>query len=164
MVNLGSFEMNPWLATAKHPEEPTHMVVDLDPMGGEFHHVCGAALFVREALVDRGHEPLVKTSGKTGIHVIVDLTPGFTYPRVRARVSEIGKELDAKHPKTFALEERIRSREGMIYFDYNQNGYGSTSAGTYSVRPTPTATISMPLTWDQVERSPNPAGFTIRSF
>src|SRR5687767_14704718 len=163
LVNLGAFEMNPWLSLAKSPEEPTHMVVDLDPMGGEFSHVCAAAILVREALAARGYEPTVKTSGKSGIHVTAKLEPGFTFPKVRELLAEVGKELDKEHPATFALEERIKTREGMIYFDSNQNGYGATIAAAYSIRPTDSATVSMPLTWDELERCPKPEDYTIRS-
>ena len=163
LVNLGAFEVNPWLSLADSPEEPPHMVVDLDPMGGEFEHVCKAAVLVRDALRERGYEPTAKTSGKSGIHVIAYLAPGFTFPGVRKLLAEVGEELDMKHPDTFALEERIKTRAGMIYFDSNQNGYGSTIAAAYSVRPTPTATISMPLAWEEVEKCPSPTRFTIQT-
>jgi bifunctional non-homologous end joining protein LigD len=120
-------------------------------------------LLVREALAERGFDSRAKTSGKSGIHVEAGLPGGYTFPRVRELLEEIGRGLDRKHPETFALEERIKTRQGMIYFDYNQNGYGSTITAGYSIRPTPTATISMPLTWDGVERCPDPLSFTVRS-
>lgn len=163
LVNLGAFEVNPWLSLAESPEEPTHMVVDLDPMGGEFTDVCLAALLVGVALKEHGYESRAKTSGKAGIHVTAKLESGFTYSRVRKLLADIGKELKKKYPSTFALEERIKTRTGMIYFDSNQNGYGATIAAAYSIRPTPTATISMPLTWEELERCPNPRDYTIRS-
>ena len=163
LVNLGAFEMNPWLSLAESPEEPTHMVVDLDPMGGEFSDVCGAAVLVRKALADREYEPTVKTSGKSGIHVTAELESGFTFPRVRELLAEVGRELDKEHPETFALEERIKTREGMIYFDSNQNGYGATIAAAYSIRPTNMATVSMPLSWEELERCPKPEEYTIRN-
>ncbi len=162
LVNQGAFEMNPWLALAERPEEPTHLAADLDPMGGPFREVCQAALLVREALETHGYAPQPKTSGKTGLHVMAPLRPGATYPAVRQELQEIGRELEGKHPHVFAIEERVKERAGQIYFDYNQNGYGSTIAAAYSVRPTPAATISMPLTWEQVDQAPDPRSFTIR--
>jgi bifunctional non-homologous end joining protein LigD len=163
LVNLGAFEMNPWLSLAMRPEEPTHAVVDLDPMDGQFADVCNAALLVKSGLESRGLQPAVKTSGKSGIHVSVNVPPGSTFPEVRQLLAELGRELDGKHPRVFALEERIAKREGIIYYDSNQNGYGATIAAAYSVRPTPTATVSMPLTWKEVESCPDPLQFTIKT-
>jgi bifunctional non-homologous end joining protein LigD len=163
LVNLGAFEMNPWFSLAESPEEPTHVVVDLDPMGGDFADVCRAALLVRDVLEARGFRPNAKTSGKSGIHVTAQLESGYTFPRVRELLAEVGRELDAKNPETFALEERIGTRKGLIYFDSNQNGYGSTIAAAYSVRPSPTATISMPLSWAEIEQIPAPEQFTLQS-
>jgi bifunctional non-homologous end joining protein LigD len=163
MVNIGAFEMNPWLATASDPEHPTHMVADLDPMGGRFKDVCRAAVLVRDELMRRGFEPSVKSSGKSGLHVSAPLTEKMSYPRVRLLLEEVGKALDKQRPEVFALEERIAEREGRIYFDYNQNGYGSTIAAAWSVRPTATATVSMPLSWDEVERCPDPRTFSVSS-
>jgi bifunctional non-homologous end joining protein LigD len=163
LVNLGAFEVNPWLALAKKPEDPTHMVADLDPMDGDFSEACRAALYVKEALEERGLKPSAKTSGKTGMHVSAKTKPGMGYPEVRTFLEEVGRELDKRYPEVFALEEKIKQRQGQIYFDYNQNGYGSTIASAWSVRPTPTATISMPLTWAEVEQVPDPKAFTLRS-
>ena len=160
LVNLGAFEINPWLSLAESPEEPSHMVVDLDPMGGDLADVCAAALLVKVALENRGFRPTAKTSGKSGIHITAKLDTGFTFPRVRELLANVGRELDRNNPEAFALEERIAARKGMIYFDSNQNGYGATIAAAYSVRPTPTATISMPLSWNEIERSPDPTAFT----
>ena len=163
LVNLGAFEMNPWLSLAESPEEPTHFVVDLDPMGGDFADVCRAALLVRDVLEARGFRSAAKTSGKKGIHVTAQLESGYTFPRVRELLADVGREVDARNPESFALEERIAARKGLIYFDSNQNGYGSTIAAAYSVRPTPNATISMPLTWEQIERIPAPEDYTLKS-
>jgi bifunctional non-homologous end joining protein LigD len=163
MVNIGAFEMNPWLATAADPEHPTHLVADLDPMGGKFKDVCRAALLVRDELQCRGYEPAVKTSGKSGLHVSAPLTEKTTYPQVRLLLEEVGKALDKEWPEVFAMEERIAEREGRIYFDYNQNGYGSTITAAWSVRPTPTATVSMPLSWKEVQKAPDPRSYNVKS-
>lgn len=161
MVNIGAFEMNPWLALAARPEEPTHLVVDLDPEGGPFRDVCRAALYARDALREQGFAPTAKTSGKTGLHVMAPLPAGANFGAVRERLRRLGEELDGRHPDLFALEAHIAERRGRIYFDYDQNGYGSTIAAAWSVRPTPTATVSMPLTWEQVERGVDPASFRV---
>lgn len=161
MVNLGAFEMNPWLALAARPEEPTHLVVDLDPEGGPFRDVCRAALYARDALAEQGFAPTAKTSGKSGLHVMAPLPAGANYGAVRERLHRLGEELDRRHPDLFALEAHVAKRRGRIYFDYDQNGYGSTIASAWSVRPTQTATVSMPLTWEQVERGVDPAEFTV---
>jgi len=163
MVNLGAWEMNPWLARADDPEHPTHLVVDLDPLGGEFQEVCEAALLVRQELEGCGLAPWAKTSGKRGMHVMASLPRRMTYPEVRELLAAVGRTLDSRQPERFALEERIRNRRGLIYFDSNQNGYGSTIAAPWSVRPTPTATISRPLSWEEVARCPAPTLFTIRT-
>jgi bifunctional non-homologous end joining protein LigD len=162
-ANLGSVEVNPWLALAERPENPTDLVADLDPMGGPFRDVCRAALLVREAFSRHGLEGAAKTSGKTGIHVFAPAPAGITYPEARERLKAIGYELDRQHPEVFALEERIKEREGQIYFDYNQNGYGSTIAAAWSLRAAPRATVSMPLTWEEMEACPEPEQFTLRS-
>jgi bifunctional non-homologous end joining protein LigD len=48
-----------------------------------------------------------------------------------------------------------------VLVDYNQNAWGRTLASVYSVRPTPAATVSMPVSWSEVERGVSIADFTL---
>jgi bifunctional non-homologous end joining protein LigD len=115
---------------------------------------------VRNALVELGMKPLAKTSGSKGIHVYVPLVRGPLQKDVWRVAKAFAKQLEQLLPKLITAEYRVAQRPpGRVLVDYNQNAWGRTLASIYSVRPTEQATVSTPVTWDEVEQ-----GFTIGNF
>ena len=153
LVNLGCIDLNQWYARCDDVDRPDYLHFDLDPgEGAEFDRVRETALVVRDALHSLGMTPLVKTSGSKGLHLYVPIVRGPVQKEVWRFAKHLAKELDARHPDLITAEYRIADRpRGRVLVDYNQNAWGRTLASVYSVRPVEQATVSTPLTWDEVE-------------
>jgi bifunctional non-homologous end joining protein LigD len=154
VVNLGCIDLNPWYARCDDTDRPDYLHFDLDPgPGATFARVRETALVVREALEPMGMKTLVKTSGSSGMHLYVPIVRGPVQKEVWRFAKRLALQLEQRHPKLITAEYRIARRpRGRVLVDYNQNAWGRTLASVYSVRPTETATVSTPVTWQEVER------------
>ena len=163
IVNLGCIDLNPWYARCDDLQRPDYLHVDLDPVpGATFDDVCAAALLVREALETLGMDPLVKTTGSSGMHVYVPIVRGPTQKQVWSFAKELALAVAADHPRQLTAVYRIAERpRGRVLVDYNQNAWGRTLASIYSPRPKPRAPVSTPVTWDEVARGIAMADFRI---
>lgn len=161
IVNLGCIDLNQWYATCDDVDRPTYVHFDLDPVpGASFAKVLSAALVVRDALESLHMDPLVKTTGSSGVHIYVPIVRGPTQKQVWTFAKALAQQLAQEHPKLLTAEYRIAKRpRGRVLVDYNQNAWGRTLASVYSPRPKPKATVSTPVTWDEVE-----AGFALEDF
>ncbi len=154
---------------------PDFMVFDLDPYqysgreaeGAEpelyrpaFKRARRLALDLREIAGSLGLEAFVKTSGRTGLHLYLPIRRKYTFAEVRGMAETIGRHLHSRHPRDVTLEWAVSRRRGKIFFDYNQNVRGKSLAAAYSPRRHPLATVSMPLTWDELLTA-YPTDFTI---
>jgi bifunctional non-homologous end joining protein LigD len=161
VVNLGCIDLNQWYARCDDTDRPDYLHFDLDPgEGASFKRVLETALIVRDALRQLGMHPLAKTSGSKGMHIYVPIVRGPLQKDVWLVAKAFAKHLDQLHPKLMTAEYRVAERpRGRVLVDYNQNAWGRTLASIYSVRPTARATVSTPVTWEEVE-----AGFDIADF
>ncbi|PYP79171.1 MAG: hypothetical protein DMD35_09055 [Gemmatimonadetes bacterium] len=163
VANLGAIELHPWYARCSAPAKPDFLVIDLDPQEGtRFEKVRAAALHVKEALDAWGLPAGIKTSGKSGLHLYVPIVRGPTQREVHAVARDLAIAIAARHPRLFTTEYRISNRpRGTVLLDFNQNSAGHTLAGAYSIRPTPSATVSTPITWGELLAGAVPRDFTI---
>jgi bifunctional non-homologous end joining protein LigD len=154
VVNLGCIDLNQWYATCDDVDRPDVLHFDLDPVpGGTWDQVIETALAVRDALAALGMPSHAKTTGSRGIHVYVPIVRGPRQKEVWGFAKRFAQSLAALHPKLMTAVYKVADRpQGRILVDYNQNAWGRTLASVYSVRPRPLATVSMPVTWDEVER------------
>jgi bifunctional non-homologous end joining protein LigD len=161
VVNLGCIDLNPWYARCDDPDRPDYLHFDLDPVpGASFEKVLDAALTVRRALESLGMAPLAKTTGSKGVHIHVPIARGPTQKDVWTFAKALAFTLARQDAKLLTAEYRVDKRpSGRVLVDYNQNAWGRTLASMYSPRPTPRASVSTPVTWDEVE-----AGFDITDF
>ncbi|MGH7508723.1 MAG: non-homologous end-joining DNA ligase [Gemmatimonadales bacterium] len=161
VVNLGCIDLNPWYARCDDVDRPDYLHFDLDPVeGAGFDRVLSTGLVVRDALRALDMQPLVKTSGSKGLHVYVPIVRGPVQKDVWRFAKALAKQLDKLYPELITAEYRIARRpRGRVLVDYNQNAWGRTLASVYSVRPTVRATVSTPVTWEEVE-----SGFEIEDF
>ncbi len=153
IVNLGCIDLNQWYGRCDDVDRPDYLHFDLDP-GPQvpFARVRETAAVVREALVALRMRPLVKTSGSKGLHVYVPIVRGPVQKAVWTFAKALAVELARRHPQLVTSEYRVAKRPaGRVLIDYNQNRWGSTLASIYSVRPTPLATVSTPITWEELE-------------
>jgi bifunctional non-homologous end joining protein LigD len=162
LVNLGCIDLNPWYARCDDVERPDYLHFDLDPGSARFDQVRDTAMVLRDALTSMGIPAYAKTSGSTGLHVYVPIERGPSQQEVWAVSKTIATELARRHPKLLTAEYRIARRPaGRVLLDYDQNAWGRTLASVYSVRPTPRATVSTPVTWAELEQGASIDDFRI---
>ena len=165
VINLGCIDLNPWYARCDDVDRPDYLHFDLDPgVGAPFDRVREVALVVREALDTLRMRSFVKTTGSKGVHVYVPIVRGPDQKRVWTFAKALAVELSSRYPALMTVEYRVAKRpHGRVLLDYNQNAWGQTLASIYSVRPRPEATVSAPVTWDEVSRGIRIEDFTVRN-
>jgi len=161
LINLGCIDLNPWYARCEDTDRPDFLHFDLDPgPGASFDKVRTVALHVRDILAALNIASYAKTTGSKGIHVYIPIVRGPTQKEVWTFAKAIALELESRHPQVVTAEYRkVKRPHGRVLVDYNQNAWGRTLASIYSVRPRPLATVSTPVTWDEVAD-----GITIEDF
>lgn len=160
IVNLGCIDLNQWYATCDDVDRPDYVHFDLDPGSAPFENVREAALLLRDGLAAFGMKSYAKTSGSKGIHVYVPIVRGPLQKQVWTFAKSFAVAMSKHDPALMTAEYRKEKRPpGRVLVDYNQNRWGSTLASVYSARPTPLATVSAPVTWEEVE-----AGVCIEDF
>jgi bifunctional non-homologous end joining protein LigD len=154
LINLGCIDLNQWYARCDDVDRPDYLHFDLDPGdGASFDQVRETALIVRTALETLRMRPLVKTSGSKGLHVYVPIVRGPVQKVVWTFAKALAVELASRNPTLMTSEYRVAKRpKGRVLVDYNQNAWGRTLASIYSVRPRPRATVSTPVTWNEIAR------------
>src|SRR5436305_1813662 len=153
VINLGCIDLNQWYARCDDVDRPDYLHFDLDPVpGAKFEQVLETALTVREALDSLGMTSYPKTTGSKGIHVYVPIVRGPTQKQVWTIAKEIAHVLASANPQLVTAIYKVANRpKGRVLVDYNQNAWGRTLASIYSVRPTPKACVSTPVTWKEIE-------------
>jgi bifunctional non-homologous end joining protein LigD len=161
VVNLGCIDLNQWYARCDDVDRPDYLHFDLDPVGDvPFATVREAAAVVNETLRAIGMPTWVKTTGSRGLHVYVPIVRGPTQGQVWEVSKTIALDVARRHPRLLTAVYKKAARPlGRVLVDYNQNAWGRTLASVYSVRPRPRATVSTPVTWDEVTR-----GFELEDF
>ena len=164
LVNLGCIDLNPWYGRCATPDRPEYLHFDLDPFGAPFEAVREGALIVNDALKTLGMRVFAKTSGSHGMHLYVAIKHGPKQHDVWAFAKRVAFELAKAHPDILTAEYKVQKRpRNRVLIDYNQNRLGATLASIYSVRPTPDAGVSTPVTWDEVEAGIETPDFTMRN-
>ena len=162
VVNLGCIDLNQWYARCDDVDRPDYFHFDLDPgPGAPFAQVLEAALLVRDALDALEMPSYPKTSGSKGIHVYVPIARGPAQKDVWTFTKALAMTLAERNPRILTAQYRVAKRpRGRVLVDYNQNAWGRTLASVYSVRPTPVASISTPVTWKEIEKGLTSEQFT----
>src|SRR5712671_1087177 len=163
-VNLGTIEQHPWHSTIKHLDKPDYLVLDLDPKEAPWKNVLEVALVCREVFDELGLPAFPKTSGSSGIHVYLPLKPKYDFRRVAAISEGLAAEVARRAPKTATIQRSLAKRQKQqVYVDALQNARGKTIAAAFSARAKDGATVSMPLTWKQIEKGVKISDFTIEN-
>jgi bifunctional non-homologous end joining protein LigD len=162
LANLACLELHPHPVRAEDVDHPDELRVDLDPVPGvEWSQVREVASVVFSVLKDLNLVGWPKTSGKRGLHIYVRIEQRWTFDEVRRAALALAREVEQRAPKLATSKWWKEERHG-VFVDYNQNAKDRTIAAAYSVRPTPGATVSAPLSWDEVPDC-EPAEFTLAS-
>jgi len=163
-ANLGSIDLHPWLSSVGTFYEPDYAVIDLDPKDAPWQHVVRIARAAGRLLRGIGLRPLLKTSGKTGMHILVPLIGGYTYDHSKMFCEAVARVLVRELPDIATVERMPQNRDGKVYVDFLQNRKSQTIVPPYSVRPVRAASVSAPLRWDELEdHDLTPQKFTIHT-
>ena len=161
MASQGCIEINPWHSRVQSPDNPDWCVIDLDPDGNSFNEVVEAALVTKQVLDNIKVPAYCKTSGATGMHILIPLGARYSYDQSRMLAQLIVTMVHEQLPSFTSLERSPSKRKGKLYLDYLQNRSIQTIAAPYSVRPRPGATVSAPLHWEEVKKGLLPKSFTM---
>jgi bifunctional non-homologous end joining protein LigD len=160
LANLACLELHPHLVRAEDLDHPDELRVDLDPVPGvKWPQVREVAHVAEATLKDFGLTGWPKTSGSRGMHVLVRIERRWGFDQVRRAALALAREVERRAPKLATSKWWKEERHG-VFVDYNQNAKDRTVASAYSVRPTPDARVSAPLSWDEVDEI-DPADVTL---
>ena len=161
-VNLGTIEQHPWHSTIKRLDKPDWIAIDLDPKRAPWENVLQVALVVKEVSDEVGLKAFPKTSGSSGIHIYVPLKATNEYDKVAEYARLFATEVARRAPQIATVERTIAKRKStQVYVDWMQNARGKSLASAFTARAKPKASVSMPLTWKQVEKGVKITDFTI---
>jgi bifunctional non-homologous end joining protein LigD len=163
-VNQGNIEQHPWHSTVKHLDKPDYFMLDLDPKQAPWQNVLDVALVCKEVLAELGLPAFPKTSGSSGIHIYLPLKPKHRYDKIAGVAFALANEVAERAPKIATTQRSLAKRQKQqVYVDAMQNARGKTIAAAFSARAKPGATVSMPLTWKQIEKGVKISDFTIQN-
>jgi bifunctional non-homologous end joining protein LigD len=164
-IQLGAISFDPWHSRVQTCDDADYTILDLDPgPRARFARVVDVARFVKEELDALGLRAVPKTSGSTGIHIVVPLPPKISNEAALLLAQLIATRVAEKHPREATIERSVKARPpAAVYVDYLQNIRGKTVAGAYAVRAREGATVSTPLEWKELDESLDPRAFTIET-
>ena len=161
--NLGCVELHVGFHSYLAEDTPEWLAFDLDPSVPGFDRVVRVAMALHGLLEQLSVPHIAKTSGATGLQVFVPLTPGQTYAETRVFSEAVAMYMATIIPEDVTLERLTRNRGHKVYFDYMQHGQGRTLIAPYSPRATREATVSVPVTWDELAKGSVPEDFTLHN-
>ena len=163
-VNLGTIEQHPWHSTVAKLDHPDWIAIDLDPKQAPWENVLQVALLTKQVCDELGAVAFPKTSGSSGIHIYLPLKPTNKYEEVAEFSRLLATEVANRAPKIATVERTIAKRKhDQVYVDWMQNARGKSLASVFTARAKPKATISMPLTWKQIEKGVKISDFTVKN-
>jgi bifunctional non-homologous end joining protein LigD len=163
VANLATIPIHVWSARVAALERPDWLVIDLDPKGAPFTDVVRVAQSLHRLLDDLELAGYPKTSGATGLHILLPLGAGYTHEQTRTLARLLAMLVVQAVPDIATVARPLTARGGKVYVDFGQNGHGQTIVAPFSVRPLPGAPVSCPLDWAEVTARLDPARFTIRT-
>src|ERR687898_1297565 len=150
-ANLAVVDFHPWPSRRRDVDRPDELRIDVDPQPGtEFGDAKQVAVVVRETLAEMGWTGWPKTSGNRGIHVACRIEPRWEFPVVRRCALAFAREIERRAPELVTTAWWKEERGEKVFIDYNQNARDRTIASAYSVRGRADATVSAPVTWDEL--------------
>ena len=161
LVNLATIPLHVWASRVPDLDRPDWCVLDLDPKQAPFDDVIALALETGRLCREIGLPAYVKTSGSTGLHILVPLGGLLDHDRARTLGELLARVVQSRRPQISTLVRDPAKREGKVYLDYVQNGHGRLLVAPYSVRARPGAPVSTPLRWEEVGPDLDPRAFTI---
>jgi bifunctional non-homologous end joining protein LigD len=163
LVNQGALTLHVWLSRIHNLDRPDFVLFDLDPGKASFTNVVTVAQQLHKHLQAEAVASFVKTSGKTGLHVLVPWEDRGGYAEARDWARQLAQAVVAELPEVATLEARKANRRGRVYVDVLQNARGHHAVPPYVLRAVPQACVSTPLAWDELIPHLHPQAFTLRT-
>ena len=163
IANLGSIPLHIWASRVGSLELPDWCVIDLDPKEAPFSDVIRTAKVLHQLCETIQLPNYVKTTGKTGLHILLPLGRQCTYAQSRTLGELLARCVLRELGDIGTIVRHVTRRGDKVYLDYLQNRHGQTIVAPFSVRPLPGATVSMPLRWDEVDDGLDPKNYTIKN-
>ncbi len=160
-VQMNTIVFHPWPSRTGNTDNPDQLRIDLDPQPGtDFGDAVPAAFGMRDVLREAGLEAWIKTSGNRGIHLYAPIVPEWEFLDVRHAVIAAARELERRMPDQVTTSWWKEERGTKVFVDFNQANRDRTIAGAYSPRALPHASVSTPITWDELP-AVDPKLFTV---
>ena len=163
LVNLGTIPLHIWHSRIDDLTRPDWCLIDLDPKEAPFEHVVMLAKTMRKLCEQVDMPALIKTTGKSGLHIMLPLGRQMTYDQCLQFAMLFARLVTDRHPDIATTQRTISKREGKVYVDAFQNRAGQLMVAPYSVRPSPGAPVSMPIEWDEVNGKLHNSNWTIKN-
>jgi bifunctional non-homologous end joining protein LigD len=163
LVNQGAITFHVWFSRTADLDRPDFVLFDLDPSEATFKEAVIVAKRLREVLDEEKVKSFPKTSGKTGLHVLVPWTDDGGYDEARGWAVDVAQRVVRDLPEIATMERSKDKRKGRLYLDVMQNVEGRHAVPPYVVRATAGATVSTPLSWDEVNGRLDPKKFDLTS-
>ena len=164
LVNQNTIGFHTWLSKKDRLDQPDRVIFDLDPLDHSFEEIKRAAFRLRDFLHQKRKKPHLMTTGKNGLHVYYKIRRSRNFEEVKTEVKELAEAFAATYPESLTTNLRKGQREGKIFVDYLRNSYAQTAVCAYSIRPTETAGIAMPIQWELLEAIKSSDEFTFKNF
>jgi bifunctional non-homologous end joining protein LigD len=161
LANSGTIPLHIASSRLGSLEQPDWCSLDLDPKEAPFEHVIEVARTTYELCQAIGLPAFAKTTGSSGIHVLIPLGQQVTHEQCKQLGELLARAIAAQRPNLATIERAIGKRAGKVYVDFLQNGHGKLLVSPFCVRPLAGAPVSMPVTWDEVQPGLNIMDFTI---
>jgi bifunctional non-homologous end joining protein LigD len=163
LVNLGTIPLHIWHSRIDDLTKPDWCLIDLDPKEAPFEHVVTLAKTMRKLCEQVDMPAFIKTTGKSGLHIMLPLGRQMTYDQSLQFAILFSRLVTDRHPDIATTQRTISKREGKVYVDAFQNRAGQLMVSPYSVRPSPGAPVSMPIEWDEVNAKLHNSNWTIKN-
>ena len=150
LANMGAIPIHAWHCRITDLEHPDWCVLDLDPKDAPFVHVLDAAKAIKELLDEIDLPGFLKTSGASGLHILLPLARQLTHDQARTLGELLARVIVARRGDICTINRAVRQRDGKVYIDYLQNGHGQLLVAPLSARAETAASVSMPVKWSEL--------------
>ena len=150
VINLGTIPLHVWSSRVGSLERPDWCILDLDPKEAPFKHVITIAKELKKVCDEIALPCFAKTSGSSGVHVLVPLARQCTHEQSRTLAELLARVMVTRLPDIATVVRSPARRQGKVYVDFLQNGHGRLLVAPFAARPVPAASVSMPLKWTEV--------------
>ena len=151
LANLGAIPIHAWHSRITDLEHPDWCVLDLDPKDAPFAHVVAIARVIEELLAQIGLPGFLKTSGASGLHILLPLARQLTHAQARTLGELLARVVVVRRGDIATIARVVRQRDSKVYVDFMQNGHGQLLVAPFSARAEVAASVSMPIEWSELD-------------